>query len=89
MPSTVNRVYAWARPDSSAFGLNYASSFVLPLQGFWNSLIYVSMSWPVFKSVLALKPKLSISRHNGAQVGRTGTGSRDSVGNESVQELTV
>ena len=47
------------------------------------------MSWPVFKSVLALKPKLSISRHNGAQVGRTGTGSRDSVGNESVQELTV
>ncbi|KAL4991606.1 hypothetical protein BDW68DRAFT_151603, partial [Aspergillus falconensis] len=36
VPSTINRVYAFIRPESSNFGLNYASSFVLPLQGFWN-----------------------------------------------------
>ncbi|CAG7934714.1 unnamed protein product [Penicillium salamii] len=51
VPSTVNRVYAFARPDDYSFGLFYASSFVLPLQGFWNSLIYVSISWPAFKTL--------------------------------------
>ncbi|KAJ6086412.1 hypothetical protein N7467_005326 [Penicillium canescens] len=51
VPSTVNRVYALARPDNFSFGLNYASGFVLPLQGFWNSLIYVSISWPAFKTL--------------------------------------
>ncbi|KAJ6004809.1 hypothetical protein N7540_012608 [Penicillium herquei] len=51
VPSTANRVYALVRPDLFAFGLNYASSFVLPLQGFWNSLIYVSISWPAFKTL--------------------------------------
>ncbi|CEJ62116.1 hypothetical protein PMG11_10626 [Penicillium brasilianum] len=51
VPSTVNRVYALARPDDFSFGLNYAASFVLPLQGFWNSLIYVNISWPAFKTL--------------------------------------
>ncbi|CAI7666947.1 unnamed protein product [Penicillium discolor] len=49
VPSTINRVYSLARPNDFNFSLNYASSFVLPLQGFWNSLIYVSISWPAFK----------------------------------------
>ena len=53
VPSTANRVYALAFPDEFSFGLNYASSFVLPLQGFWNSLIYVSISWPAFKTFWA------------------------------------
>ncbi|KAJ5304373.1 uncharacterized protein N7443_004033 [Penicillium atrosanguineum] len=51
VPSTVNRVYAFARPNAFSFGLNYASSFVLPLQGFWNSLIYINISWPAFKAL--------------------------------------
>jgi hypothetical protein len=51
VPSTVNRVYAFARPNEFSFGLNYTSSFVLPLQGFWNSLIYVSISWPAFRTL--------------------------------------
>lgn len=33
------------------FGLTYASSFVLPLQGFWNTVIYITVSWRVFKMV--------------------------------------
>lgn len=40
-----------ARPNEFSFGLNYTSSFVLPLQGFWNSLIYVSISWPAFRTL--------------------------------------
>ncbi|KAJ5794523.1 hypothetical protein N7457_001122 [Penicillium paradoxum] len=51
VPSTINRVYSLARPNDFSFSLNYASSFVLPLQGFWNSLIYTSISWPAFKSL--------------------------------------
>lgn len=53
VPSTINRVYTLAYPDAFVFGLNYASSFVLPLQGFWNCLIYVSISWPACKSLWA------------------------------------
>ncbi|KAJ5619528.1 hypothetical protein N7510_003512 [Penicillium lagena] len=53
VPSTINRVYALAYPEAFVFGLNYASSFVLPLQGFWNCLIYVSISWPACKSLWA------------------------------------
>ncbi|KAJ5722065.1 hypothetical protein N7488_000100 [Penicillium malachiteum] len=48
-----NRVYALIQPDDFSFGLNYASSFVLPLQGFWNSLIYVSISWPASGTLVA------------------------------------
>ncbi|CAG7944112.1 unnamed protein product [Penicillium salamii] len=51
VPSTINRVYSLARPNDFNFNLNYASSFVLPLQGFWNSLIYVSISWPAVKTL--------------------------------------
>ncbi|KAJ5099293.1 hypothetical protein N7532_006294, partial [Penicillium argentinense] len=51
VPSTANRVYALVLPDDFSFGLNFASSFVLPLQGFWNSLIYISISWPAFKAL--------------------------------------
>lgn len=51
VPSTINRVYSLARPSDFNFNLNYASSFVLPLQGFWNSLIYISISWPAFKAL--------------------------------------
>lgn len=51
VPSTVNRAYSLAYPNSHNFALNYVSSFVLPLQGFWNSIIYMSISWPAFKTV--------------------------------------
>ncbi|KAF4231733.1 hypothetical protein CNMCM6805_010322 [Aspergillus fumigatiaffinis] len=45
VPSSANRVYALAASNHYAFGLSCASSFALPLQGFWNSLIYITVSW--------------------------------------------
>ncbi|RHZ49698.1 putative cAMP receptor-like protein [Aspergillus thermomutatus] len=36
VPSTINRLYALIYPHNFNFGMNYTSSFVLPLQGFWN-----------------------------------------------------
>lgn len=41
IPSTANRVYSVINHDEVSLGLQYASAFVLPLQGFWNGLIYV------------------------------------------------
>ena len=44
VPSSINRVYAIAHPDRMNFRLNYASSLVFPLQGFWNVLVYIITS---------------------------------------------
>ena len=51
MPSSVNRVYALAHPTRFNFGLNYTSSLVLPLQGFWNAVIYISTSMPACQAL--------------------------------------
>lgn len=41
IPSTANRLYPVIHDKQIILGLEYASAFVLPLQGFWNGLIYV------------------------------------------------
>lgn len=49
VPSTVNRLQQLINKDKAIFGLNLASALVLPLQGFWNSMIYTSTTWPECK----------------------------------------
>lgn len=44
VPSTINRLYTIIRPTEVVFGLNLAAAIVLPLQGFWNALIYLTTS---------------------------------------------
>jgi len=44
VPSTVNRIYTIIRPTDTVFGLNFAAALVLPLQGFWNAVIYMATS---------------------------------------------
>lgn len=44
VPSSINRLYALANPDRYVFGLNYTESLVMPLQGFWNALVYIVTS---------------------------------------------
>ncbi|SPQ21257.1 ea3a01e0-9b37-4408-aaaa-3f4796b0837b [Thermothielavioides terrestris] len=51
IPSSANRVYSVIHPGSASLPLEYMSSFVLPLQGFWNSIIYVVTSWGACKMV--------------------------------------
>jgi hypothetical protein len=46
IPSSANRVFSVVRPGQVALPLEYASAFVLPLQGFWNALIYATTSLP-------------------------------------------
>lgn len=44
VPTSVNRVYALVHPDRVNFPLNYISSLVFPLQGFWNAVVYIITS---------------------------------------------
>ncbi|KAJ5885878.1 hypothetical protein N7504_011714 [Penicillium tannophilum] len=52
-PCTVNRLYSYAHPNNPSFVLNYLQSFFLPLQGFWNSCIYLSTFPFLFKRFLS------------------------------------
>jgi hypothetical protein len=46
IPSSANRVYSVVHPGKVSLTLEYASAFVLPLQGFWNAVIYTTTSLP-------------------------------------------
>jgi hypothetical protein len=45
LPSSANRVYSVVHPGQASVPLEFMSAIVLPLQGFWNAVIYVSTSW--------------------------------------------
>ncbi|GKU04281.1 cyclic amp receptor a [Fusarium langsethiae] len=49
IPSSINRLYSLTHGDRISFSLSVASGCVLPLQGFWNTLIYFTTSWKVFR----------------------------------------
>lgn len=49
IPSSANRVYSVVHPGEISFALEYLSSLVLPLQGFWNAVIYAVTSWAAVK----------------------------------------
>lgn len=52
VPSTINRLQQFINKDKPIFGLNLASALVLPLQGFWNSMVYISTTWPECKRAI-------------------------------------
>lgn len=49
IPSSANRVYSVVHVNEISLPLEYMSAFVLPLQGFWNAIIYVVTSWKACK----------------------------------------
>ncbi|KAF2461523.1 hypothetical protein BDY21DRAFT_398104 [Lineolata rhizophorae] len=49
-PSTIYRVYSLVRPEDPQIPLQIAAACVLPMQGFWNTVIYLTTSWPQCKS---------------------------------------
>jgi len=100
VPSTLNRLVTLVHPNDPIFGLGYASGLVLPLQGFWNAIIYIFTSLPACK---ALMRRITTALHidqmprwrNGrssttaASSGSHGPGSKNQPADcsESVQEL--
>lgn len=53
VPASVNRVYGLRYPKHPSMALNVGSAIVLPLQGFWNTVIYFSTSLSICRSVIA------------------------------------
>lgn len=53
IPSSGNRVYSLMNQNEISKPLFFASAFVLPLQGFWNAVIYMFTSWAACKSLWA------------------------------------
>jgi hypothetical protein len=51
IPSSANRVFSVVHTGQVSLPLEYASAFVLPLQGFWNALIYATTSLPACRQV--------------------------------------
>ncbi|KAF4627981.1 hypothetical protein G7Y89_g10172 [Cudoniella acicularis] len=51
VPASVNRVYGLRYPADPSFALNIGSAIVLPLQGFWNTVIYFTTSLAICKSI--------------------------------------
>ena len=51
IPSSANRVYSVVHPGKISLALEFASAFVLPLQGFWNALIYATTSLSACRQV--------------------------------------
>ncbi|KAI9805781.1 MAG: hypothetical protein M1833_005274 [Piccolia ochrophora] len=51
VPGSINRIYSLIYPDRLNFGLNYASSFVFPLQGLWNGIVYCLSSQTACKEL--------------------------------------
>jgi hypothetical protein len=100
VPSTLNRLVTLVRPNDPIFGLAYASALVLPLQGFWNAIIYIFTSLPACK---ALMRRITTALHidqmprwrndrfstTVASSGSHGPGSKNQPADcsESVQEL--
>jgi len=51
IPSSGNRVYNMINDGDVSRPLFFASAFVLPLQGFWNAIIYSVTSWSACKEL--------------------------------------
>jgi hypothetical protein len=49
IPSSANRVYSVIHSGQASLALEYMSAFVLPLQGWWNAVIYCVTSWGACK----------------------------------------
>ncbi|KAI5924638.1 hypothetical protein F4810DRAFT_110265 [Camillea tinctor] len=49
VPSSANRVYSVIHVNETSLPLEMISAVVLPLQGFWNSIIYIVTSWSAVK----------------------------------------
>lgn len=47
VPSSANRVWGLIHPSEPSYTLNICAALVLPLQGFWNTVIYFSTSLEV------------------------------------------
>ena len=90
VPSSVNRVYSLIHPELVSLPFTFASGIVLPLMGFWNSVIYITTSWKAVKLLITgrLPRNPGHSERSGLVNKRHSVGTRRigaSSGSESVR----
>ncbi|KAG9244560.1 G-protein-like protein coupled receptor [Calycina marina] len=51
VPASINRVHGLRYPDRPSYILNIGSALVLPLQGFWNTVIYFTTSLSICRKL--------------------------------------
>jgi hypothetical protein len=69
-PSSANRVHGLIYPHVPSYSLNFISALVLPLQGFWNAVIYFSTSRGVWRATWRDTKRKAGSTHAVARFGR-------------------
>ncbi|KAG4439535.1 hypothetical protein IFR05_004975 [Cadophora sp. M221] len=93
VPSSANRVYSLVAVGTVSYPLAALSAFVLPLQGFWNSIIYFTTSRAACKEAWNSRPRMRwISKprmvRNKSRIRLGSVGSKDR-GTESMIELST
>lgn len=86
VPSSINRVYSLIHPSLVSLPFTYASGIVLPLMGFWNSVIYITTSWAAVRLLFSGKLNEkdgSMKRSSIAFNSRPNLGVRKWTGTES------
>ena len=63
MPSSADRLYTLIYPDRVSFSLTIVAGLVLPLMGFWNSVIYPIISRDAVRDLLAKYVRLPLDIH--------------------------
>lgn len=84
IPSSANRVYSLVHDKETSLPLEYMSAFVLPLQGFWNAVIYATTSWSACKDIIKkLLPKRRLSLSSFGVEGPSGSNSNKKTAHTS------
>ena len=71
IPSSANRMYSYTHHGQVSVPLQFLSAVVLPLQGFWNAVIYAFTSMAACKALLVETPLLSWRPRRNESVERT------------------
>jgi hypothetical protein len=94
VPSSINRAYSLVHPDLVSLPFTYASGIVLPLMGFWNSVIYITTSWPAVRALFSgdssSRDECGVRRLSVVPNKRLSLGVRKWTGSESdsIRQLT-
>jgi len=90
IPSSANRLYSVVHPGHMSVGLGYAAAFVLPLQGFWNALIYTTTSLQACRVLwdrILYRKRSSIHGTIGGSEGRENRSNKMYMETDSMTEL--
>lgn len=85
IPSSANRLYPLIHGGQRSAALQIISALVLPLQGFWNAIIYAVTSWRACKGLL---DGLSLARMKARAVRLGGAQHQGSRSYESIDSNT-